>query len=71
MSGPFGSDPFGSDRSRKKRRTRINKMRWSEISGVDRPANETPGFMLMKAAGGRSDGELMRTARRRRAEARR
>jgi hypothetical protein len=30
--------------------TRISKLKWDEISGVDHPANETPGWILQKAA---------------------
>ena len=30
--------------------TRIKKMKWNEISGVDAPANTTPGWMLQKSA---------------------
>lgn len=31
------------------KRTRLTKLRWDEISGVDDPANETPGWAVMKA----------------------
>lgn len=37
--------------------TRISKLKWDEISGVDHPANETPGWILQKAAGEVADFE--------------